>query len=127
MLEAGASGFLPKGSCREIVRGQVTKFSPAPYPFSLALMPLCPCALTYYELRTMNYELAKMLSYPAQFNIMLKYKNVKFLQHFAQKVRAFAHFCQLSVIFLQLFASFCTIFSLPLLPKPPILPIDPCL
>jgi hypothetical protein len=36
-----------------------------------------------------NHELCAMLSYPAQFNKMLKYKNVKFLQHFAQKVRAF--------------------------------------
>ena len=58
------------------------------------------------KLRTMNYESCATLSYPAQFNIMLKYKNVEFLQLFAQKVRAFAHFCQLSVILLHVFAPF---------------------
>jgi len=38
----------------------------------------------------MNYELAKLLSYPVQFNKMLKYKNVKFLHTFCKEVRAFA-------------------------------------
>ena len=70
----------------------------------------------YRNIFTLTNELCAVLSYPAQFNIMLKYKNVKFLQHFAQKVRAFAHFCQLSDTFLQLFAHF---FSCPFYPNSP--------
>jgi len=75
----------------------------------------------------MNYEIAEMLSYSAQFNKMLKYKNVKFLHTFCKEVRAFAHFCQISDIFLHVFASFFSVFFLPFLPNPPILPIDICL
>ena len=88
-------------------------------------LPLCSFVLLYlpaftrlliYELRTTNNELCAKLSYSAQFNIMLKYKNVKFLQHFAQKVRDFAYFCQISDTFLHVFAPF---FSCPFCPNHP--------
>jgi hypothetical protein len=43
----------------------------------------------------MNHELEGNLIYPAQFNNMLKYKNVKFLQLFAKK-------CALLITFVKL-------------------------
>jgi len=55
---------------------------------------------------------------------MLKYKNVKFLHTFCKQVRAFAHFCQISDIFLHIFAPFFDVFFLPFLLKPPMLPTD---
>ena len=95
---------------------QATNLPLCSYPLVCPLSSIICRLSTIYEQRTMNYELAKKLSYPAQFNIMLKYKNVKFLQHFAQKVRAFAYFCQLSDTFLHVFAPF---FSCPFYPNYP--------
>ena len=47
---------------------------------------------------------------------MLKYKNVKFLQIFAQKRTLLSTFCQISVMFLHVFAPF---FSCPFYPNHP--------
>jgi hypothetical protein len=48
--------------------------------FILSALPTMPALIAVEG----NHELCAMLSYLAQFNIMLKYKNVKFLQHFAK-------------------------------------------
>jgi hypothetical protein len=64
---------------------------------------------TNNKLRTTNHELRteRIVSYPAQSNKMLKYKNVKFLQLFAKKCALLHTF----VKFLQTSATFCTLFS----------------
>jgi len=65
-----------------------------------------------------------MLTYSAQFNKMLKYKNVKFLHTFCKQVRAFAQLCRTFANKCALLHPFFDVFFLPLLPIPPMLPID---
>jgi len=42
-----------------------------------------------FDIRNTIYNIRTILSYIVQFNIMLKYKNVKFLHIFCKEVRAF--------------------------------------
>ena len=74
---------------------------------------------TNYEIRTMNYELAGNLIYPAQSNKMLKYKNVKFLQLFAKKCALLITFVKFPIHFCTFLHPFSTFLSCPFFPYHP--------
>jgi len=88
--------------------------------FILSALPTMPALITVEG----NYKIVAMPSYLAQFNKMLKYKNVKFLHTFCKEVRAFAHFYRIFATFCALLYPFFDVFFLPYLPKPPMLPFD---
>ncbi len=69
--------------------------------------------------RSTNYKLVAVLSYPAQFNIMLKYKNVEFLQTFAKKRALLFTFVKFLLYFCTFLHHLLTFFSCPFYPNRP--------
>jgi len=66
-----------------------------------------------------NYESCAILSHPSQFNKMLKYKNVKFLQLFAKKCALLFTFVKFPLYFCTFLHPFSTFFSCPFCPYHP--------
>ncbi len=105
--------------CGDLIRA-LYSFNPL---YSCALILLCPCPFSRLNnLRTMepilsvvegNYKLVAVLFYPAQFNKMLKYKNVEFLQIFAKKRALLFTFVKFLLCFGTFLHPFLTFFSCP--------------